>query len=452
MKRSIIAFTLVLCCALSLNQKLTSASSVALQSAKPLSSPRIEALKKDVEAGNRAAIEIFWQEVSKAGSPMIEPLAGENNYRLVTFLWRAKEETKNVVVVGGASGWEFNKNLMSRLLDTDVWFRTYRVRSDARFTYNLSPNDPLTSLYDVDMKDIKALMQRISTFKTDPLNPNSFPGFLVGSVAELPDAPPQPWIKRAEGVAEGKVEEKKIKSAILNNERKAWIYTPPGYKADGKPYHLAVLFDGTAYTVLVPTAVILDNMIAKDLIPPMVAIVLDNPTQTSRNDELPCNARFADFLATEVVPWMRQNYNVTSNPKETVVAGSSYGGLASTFAGFKHPEVFGNVLSQSGSFWWRPEGDDEHEWLTKQFVASPKVPVRFYMDVGLMERGPTPGDGPDMVVVNRHMRDVLKIKGYDLHYTEFNGGHEYLNWRSTLSDGLLVLFGKNAANKSAGVK
>jgi enterochelin esterase-like enzyme len=48
----------------------------------------------------------------------------------------------------------------------------------------------------------------------------------------------------------------------------------------------------------------------------------------------------------------------------------------------KHPEIFGNVLAQSGSFWWKPENDDEYEWLTRQFVASPKLPIRFYLQIG----------------------------------------------------------------------
>src|SRR5262249_54574787 len=148
----------------------------------------------------------------------------------------------------------------------------------------------------------------------------------------------------------------------------------------------------------------LDNLLAKGYIPPLVAIVLDNPSQQTRNVELPCNPLFADFLAKEVVPWMRQKYHVTSDPSQTVVAGSSYGGLAATYAGLRHPEVFGNVLSQSGSFWWKPDGDPEHEWLTKQYVASPKLPLRFYLEVGLLESGPTPDSGPSQVVVNRHMR------------------------------------------------
>ncbi len=412
-------------------------------------SPRLSALKKEVEAGNRVALDSFWQDVTKQGAPLVEQIKGDDRHVLLTFLWRAKEETRNVVVFGGVAGTDFSKNQMTRLLDTDLWFKTYKVRDDARFTYNLAPNDSLVPFGKIDLKDQKAVMQRISAFKLDPLNPKTYLGLPPTSLLELAGAPPQPWTKRSPDVPAGKVEEKRLKSAILGNERKAWVYTPPGYNTAGEPYGLMVLFDGFAYTLLVPTPAILDNLLAKSLIPPMVAIVLDNPTLTSRDEEMPCNARFADFLAREVVPWVRENYRVTKDASKTIVAGSSYGGLAATFAGFRHPEIFGNVISQSASFWWKPDGDAEHEWLTRQFVASPKLPVRFYMDVGLMETGPTPDNGPDQVVVNRHMRDVLQAKGYFVHYREFNGGHEYLNWRGTLADALLVLVGKNAAeNKS----
>ena len=62
--------------------------------------------------------------------------------------------------------------------------------------------------------------------------------------------------------------------------------------------------------------------------------------------------------------------------------------------------------------------------------------------IRLLETGATPDKGPNMVIVNRHMRDVLQAKGYFVHYREFNGGHEYLNWRGTLADALLALVGK----------
>ncbi len=100
------------------------------------------------------------------------------------------------------------------------------------------------------------------------------------------------------------------------------------------------------------------------------------------------------------------------------------------------PEAFGAVLSQSGAFWWRPEGDAEHEWLIHQFVESPQLPLRFYLDVGLFENG---FQDPSMLVANRHMRDVLRAKGYLVHYAEYVGGHDYPYWEVTLADGLLAL-------------
>ncbi|MGP9670401.1 hypothetical protein ACT3S9_03660 [Pseudoalteromonas sp. AOP31-A2-14] len=38
------------------------------------------------------------------------------------------------------------------------------------------------------------------------------------------------------------------------------------------------------------------------------------------------------------------------------------------------------------------------------------------------------------------MRDILKVKGYDVSYREYAGGHDYLVWQGTLIDGLFALF------------
>jgi len=105
-----------------------------------------------------------------------------------------------------------------------------------------------------------------------------------------------------------------------------------------------------------------------------------------------------DFLAQELLPWVRQHYHVTTDPTRTVVGGFSYGGLAATFAGLRCSEAFGNILVQSGSFSWKPEDDTECEWLAREIVASPLLSL-------------------------------------------YNGGHDYVNWRGTLADGLLALFG-----------
>ena len=114
--------------------------------AAPGDSPRIARLRK---APSAAAVAAFWDEMRRGGAPLVEPVAGEPDYSWLTFLWRATEPTTNVVVIDGVAagvgGTEPRNSMLARLARTDVWYRTYKVRNDAAFTYTLSPNDSLAA-------------------------------------------------------------------------------------------------------------------------------------------------------------------------------------------------------------------------------------------------------------------------------------------------------------------
>jgi enterochelin esterase family protein len=167
--------------------------------------------------------------------------------------------------------------------------------------------------------------------------------------------------------------------------------------------------------------------------------------------ELSNNPQFADFVADELLPQVRKRWLVTSDPAQTTVCGSSAGGLASAYIAFRHPQVFGNVISQSGAFWpGKTRDNPEHEWLTRQFQDSARLPVRFVLQAGILEIVATPMNGPSILATNRHLRDVLKAKGYEVHYSEVAGGHEPLTWRGGIAEGLMQLHGRdgNRGNKS----
>jgi enterochelin esterase family protein len=418
---------------------------------KTLVSPKLIALRHELGAGNRSALDTFWHEIKQAGTPLIENTGDDADYSWVTFLWRAGDEIENIIVLSQLDGSFFyvaNKTL-TRMLDTDLWYKTYRVRNDVRTTYRFSPNDSLVHLSEDQDQE-----QRRANWQPDPLNPQKYvypadqetqsePDIV--SVLELPCAPPKLWTLPKPDVPAGQVEEFRLRSEVLNNARRVWVYTPPGYEATDTPYGLLILFDGHAYAQVMPTPTILDNLLAEHLISPLVTIMVDTPEET-RYQELGCYPPFNQFLAQELVPWIHQHYQVTSNPHETIAGGLSRGGLAAAFAGLQHPEIFGKVLSQSGAFWWRAQGAhakdalDEFEWLTYQYATSEKQPLSFYLDVGLLEDWyETP---PSILLTNRHMRNVLLAKGYPVHYAEFNGGHEFLCWQNTLANGLLALVGK----------
>jgi enterochelin esterase family protein len=274
----------------------------------------------------------------------------------------------------------------------------------------------------------------------DPLNPKAFGPY---SYFELPNAPAQPYIKEQPGVPHGKLTRLKIKSTILNEERDYGVYTPAGYSTKDQPYNLLLLFDGEDYgngvTNLVPTPTILDNLVAQKKIPPTILVLVN--VGSSRIRDLSCSQTFVDFLAKELLPELRTNYRVTADPKHVVVGGSSLGGVASACAGLMYPEAFGNILALSGAYWyipgWEKMGDSlylgDSGWVMRQYLQSPKLPLRFYIEVGRYEE--------KQLSTNRNFRDILKLKGYPVTYSEFDGGHDYLCWRGSVADGLIALFG-----------
>ena len=428
----------------------------------PFPTKRIQSLRDQISAG-QTNTENFWKQVKAQGTPLTEPFGSDGKYQLVTFLWRSKYDTRNVFVVGSYMGVGPPANYsMHQIPNSDVWYLTVKLPSGARFTYQLSPNDPLTF-------DGPRAAQRAATRQADPLSlhpdsacPPNTSKFNCQSVAELPGAAPQPWLVAKPGVPQGRVEKQTIKSAIQKLDRSFSVYTPANYKADGPPNALLILFDGedlASDEFRLPT---LNNLIAASKIPPTVAVFVDNVPRR-RLVDLVANSEFADFMAKELMPWVRSHYNVTKDPRQTALAGYSAGGLAAPFVALRHPEVFGNVVSLSGAFWWSfehnggvcgsrcPEsggrgGDGsrdattEGNFLVKQFLASPKLPIRFYLSAGTFEFDRN-GGGGEILEGTRHLRDVLLAKGYQVHYQQFVGGHDGLSWRGGLADGLITLLG-----------
>ena len=89
--------------------------------------------------------------------------------------------------------------------------------------------------------------------------------------------------------------------------------------------------------------------------------------------------------------------------------------------------------------------DADQSYVAQLFVNSPKLPLRFYMDAGSLEMDRDP-NGSSILVTNRHLRDVLRAKGYEVFYQEFQGGHEYMSWRGTFPEGLILLVGQPPRN------
>jgi len=250
------------------------------------------------------------------------------------------------------------------------------------------------------------------------------------------------WTLEKSDVPKGKTEALTIDDKQYNRQRKIWVYTPPKYDAkSAEPYRLIISFDGEDYVKDIPAPVILDNLLAAGKIYPTVEIFVDNTED--RLGDLANHQKFADFVAKDLLPWAQKNYRVTTAADQTVLAGYSAGGLGAAFVAFKYPNLFGNILAQSGAFWRGNEGaSTPSEWLTEQYKSSARLNQRFYLEVGGGENLKN-AVGLTMLDTSRHLRDVLKAKGYDVSYTEVpNAVHNPEHWRTQFGEGIIYLIGK----------
>ncbi|MFA3875411.1 enterochelin esterase [Streptomyces sp. MMCC 100] len=377
----------------------------------------------------------FWEDIRERGTPLVGPdPLGDSERRAVTFLWRGTPTTRAVQVLPNKLGDPRDPagNLMEHVPGTDVWHWTLRLRHDWRGTYDLYVDEggepaPGTAAY----------WRRLRTRRRgDPYNSRALPHRWDGGAvpyAELPAAPnAADWAPRP-GVPHGTLSEHAVVSARLGGSRRVWLYEPPGgaREQDGLP--VLVLLDGEHWGPRLGLAHLLDNLIADGRVPPLAAVLPEAVDEATRWAELSCRPEYVDFLARELLPWAAGRLPLTDDPARTVVAGQSLGGLTAAYAAVAAPQRFGNALVQSGSFWW-PVGP-EAEWLTRALAEGPRPPVRFRLSFGTQEWVALPAA--------RRLRDTLASIGcHDASYREFNGGHDYLCWRTELADGLVELLGR----------
>jgi enterochelin esterase-like enzyme len=384
-------------------------------------SPRLDALTKKLASHERGAEEAFWRQVAADGTPIIED-AHEPGHLLVSFVWRGSATTKRVQLIGPVDPPQPEADL-ERIPGSNTFATTLSLPDTGRFIYSFMIDGDKNARFSPDRVRI------------DPFNKRAYDP--ISSTLELPHAPAQPSLVAHAGVATGTVWRHTLPAATTQEPaRQILVYTPPGYSATGPAYPLLVAFDAEAATAALLLPMVLDELIAAKRIPPVVALLIGN---VNRSKDLMPNPSFADFVALDLVRWVRTHYHATSDPRRTVLSGISLGGLASAYGAFRHPEVFGNVLSQSGSFWWGPK-EEEPEATSRDYATAPRLPIRFWMEVGSFELG-GPRAETTQLAGNRHLRDVLRARGYDVAYREFAGNHTYLCWRGTIADGLTALFG-----------
>ncbi|HHA1503111.1 enterochelin esterase [Enterobacter ludwigii] len=392
--------------------------------------------------GLKTGSEAWWQ--SKNGPEWTREMG---HYR-VTFWWRDTAGTQKTsplkrvwLYITGVTDHHQNARPQSleRIPDTDVWqwqgAFTPQWRGSYCFIPSVNEDDFADAVFHGEQPDRLALREGwrklLPAAMADPLNPQSWRGGRGHPVSalEMPEAPVQPgWNTPATpGNAPVCFEWESVR---LNNRRRVWVFTT-GEDSPERP--LAVLLDGQFWAESMPVWSPLTALTNAGKLPPAVYVLIDVIDMAHRNHELPCNPDFWQAVQEELLPRVNSRTSFSGRADRTVVAGQSFGGLSSLYAGLNWPERFGCVLSQSGSYWWPHRGGQQDGLLIEQLKAGDLTArgLRIVLEAGRNE--------PLIFRANQAIYAELHPQ-QPVIWRQVDGGHDALCWRGGLTQGLMTLW------------
>lgn len=308
-----------------------------------------------------------------------------------------------------------------RLVDTDAFYLPVELPAAARVEYKFE-------IVDGDGQ---------RRWIHDPLNPQrAFDPFGSNSVCAMPGYQPPRWARPDPLSRPGTLTHFTHHSAIYGEERRTEIYLPSEYKP-GKRYPLVLCHDGHDYLKFAEIQQILDNLIARHEVAPLIVAFTSGG---DRNREYGADPRQADFLVHELLPQISGRFGISDDPAERGLMGASFGAVSSLSCAWRHPGVFGRLLLQSGSFVFTDIGHHGRSELfdpvvdfVNDFRADPGriAADRVFLSCGTFE---------SLIWFNRSLAPLLRQAGVEARFEEASDGHNWIAWRDQLRDGLAWLF------------
>ena len=140
-----------------------------------------------------------------------------------------------------------------------------------------------------------------------------------------------------------------------------------------------------------------------------------------------------DWIGATLLPDVRRRFPIVEGPVGVCLGGSSMGGLASLYAHFRRPDLFGGVISMSPSFWFGQRA-------LFSFVGKQGTPAvsRIYLDCGLQE------GGGNMAPLVARMAEHLTGRGYGADKLKLildpRGAHGERHWRRRFPAALRFMY------------
>lgn len=249
-------------------------------------------------------------------------------------------------------------------------------------------------------------------------------------------------------VPHGQIREILFFSKSTDTNRRAFVYTPPGYDKDTETrYPVLYLQHGWGeneygWSVQGHAGLIMDNLIAEKKTRPSIMVMTYGMTNEIeigglRNFDI---GPFQTVLVEELIPYIDTNFRTLSDQPNRAMAGLSMGGMETKMITLKNLDRFSHIgLFSGGSI-----GVNDIEDM-EAFKGSNRLVFVSYGGHEVGGGGPRRGGDPKASV------EALKDAGINAHYyVSPNSGHEWLSWRRSLREFAPLLF--RDASKDRGTR
>ena len=237
----------------------------------------------------------------------------------------------------------------------------------------------------------------------------------------------------------------------LDRQRRVQVYLPPGYATSGKRYPVLYMHDGqnvfddrTSFVGEWGVDESLDEL-ARTQGLELIVVAIEHGNEHRINELKPWADpkygkgeadEYLRFLVEVVKPWTDANYRTRPGRKYTGILGSSLGGLASWYAAFRYPKVFGRIGVFSPSYWIAPQAFE----LERQ----QRLPrnTRMYQVTGGREGDKE--DAEETVAMSTRMETALRNDQPRLELRSVvvpGGEHNEKSWRAQFPAAVQYLFG-----------
>jgi enterochelin esterase family protein len=257
------------------------------------------------------------------------------------------------------------------------------------------------------------------------------------SVIEFPEYSPPAWLDDDEAPP-GRLRGLRLRSRRLRATVNGLLWSPAG-SSPRDPLPLLVAHDGPEYAQYSELVRYLDSTTAELELPPFRAALLA-PASGQRNEHYSASARYSTALVRDLLPAIERLAPTPPGRGWRVGMGASLGALAMLHVQRMHPETFGGLFLQSGSF-FRQRSDRQERAFARfgriaRFVGTV---LRGRESVDAVPVAMTCGTGEENLANNRAIRDALAAQGYPGVLDEHPDAHNWVSWRDVLDPHLTTL-------------